>query len=294
LKNKELNPKIPTCSQLEEINETQLTVEQTNKSRLVTKCRFIIEKKIGEIKKNKALDNRQNNEVNHLQFDYRITCALINYTHKSCCADKGKAQELSQKIKDKIENTHLNHLESLNKIQLGTKKNPLIQFADLTDFPILSLEEMEDEIFFGSYFLKQSRSYFSDIIKTGFYTNITDTLLRTFTSIDERAIEFLSRRLEHYKIIGMKLNSRHSRSLKKKKKITIESSESDTDEKTEMEYRFNYKVFIEYEKDLNQPSAIKSKIFSIINNYLILKFKLFKVIIVHVRLAKSKLVAACM
>jgi hypothetical protein len=69
LKNKELNPKIPTCSQLEEINETQLTVEQTNKSRLVTKCRFIIEKKIGEIKKNKALDNRQNNEVNHLQFD---------------------------------------------------------------------------------------------------------------------------------------------------------------------------------------------------------------------------------
>ena len=56
----------------------------------------------------------------------------------------------------------------------------------------------------------------------------------------------------------MKLNSRHSRSLKKKKKITIESSESDPDEKTEIEYRFNYKVFIEYEKDLNQPSVIKT------------------------------------
>jgi hypothetical protein len=56
-----LNPKILTCSQLEKINETQLTVEQKNKSRLVAKCRFIIEKKIGEIKKKKALDNRQNN-----------------------------------------------------------------------------------------------------------------------------------------------------------------------------------------------------------------------------------------
>ncbi len=76
---------------------------------------------------------------------------------------------------------------------------------------------MQDEIFFGSYYLKQSKSYFSDIIKTGFYTNITVTLLRTFTSIDGRAIEFLSRRLEHYNIIGMKLNSRHS-SLKKKRK----------------------------------------------------------------------------
>jgi len=32
-----LNPKIPTCVQLEEIKENQLTVDQTNKSRLVTK-----------------------------------------------------------------------------------------------------------------------------------------------------------------------------------------------------------------------------------------------------------------
>ena len=116
--------------------------------------------------------------------------------------------------------------------------------------------------------MKQSRSYFSDIINAGFYTNITVTLLRTFTLIDGRAIEFLSRRLEHYKIIGMKLNSRHSRSLKKK--ITIESSESDPDEKTEIEYRFNYKVFIEYEKDLNQPSVIKIKFFQL---FMVILFK---------------------
>ena len=37
LSNKKLNPKIPTCSQLEDTREIQLTVEQTNKSRLVTK-----------------------------------------------------------------------------------------------------------------------------------------------------------------------------------------------------------------------------------------------------------------
>ena len=37
LREKELNPKIPTCVQLEEIKENQLTVDQTSKSRLVTK-----------------------------------------------------------------------------------------------------------------------------------------------------------------------------------------------------------------------------------------------------------------
>ena len=37
LKKMKLNPKIPTCSQLEEINETQLTIKQTSESRLVTK-----------------------------------------------------------------------------------------------------------------------------------------------------------------------------------------------------------------------------------------------------------------
>jgi hypothetical protein len=79
----------------------------------------------------------------------------------------------------------------------------------------------------------------------------------------------------------------------KEKENTFENSDSDTDEKTEVENRFSFKVFIEYEKDLNQPSALKSKIFSIIHNYLILKFKLFRVIIVHVRLVKSKQVAAC-
>ena len=39
---KGLNPKIPTCSQLEDVNENQLTVEQTHTSRLVTKVFYVL------------------------------------------------------------------------------------------------------------------------------------------------------------------------------------------------------------------------------------------------------------
>ncbi len=84
--------------------------------------------------------------------------------------------EICQKIKNKVENLHSNPLEHLNKIQFGTKKNPNMQLETLNDFPILSLEEMQDDIFFGSYYLRQSKSYFSDMHRIGtlqYYPNGT-------------------------------------------------------------------------------------------------------------------------
>ena len=51
----DFNPKIPTCQQLEHVDKKILNVKQNTESRQVTKCRFKIEKKIGEIKKNKAI-----------------------------------------------------------------------------------------------------------------------------------------------------------------------------------------------------------------------------------------------
>jgi hypothetical protein len=128
-------------------------------------------------------------EVNHLQFDYRNTCAIINFNHKACCADQEKAIEISQKIKNKIENIQSNPLEHLIKIQFGTKKNPLFPFEKLIDFPILSLEEMQDQIFFGSYYLRQSKSYFSDMHRTGTYCNITVSVLESYKTISQRDLD---------------------------------------------------------------------------------------------------------
>ena len=67
---------------------------------------------------------------------------------------------------------------------------------------------MQDEIFFGSYYIKQSRSYFS------FYSSINQT-----------SINILTTRLTRYKIIAMLITSRHMRSLKSVKESTDESTD---------------------------------------------------------------------
>ena len=202
-----------------------------------------------------------------MQIDYRNVCSIINFTHKPCCADENKAVIISEKIKEKINNTHVNDLEHLKNIQLGTKRNPFMQISELLDFPILSVEELQDEIFFGSYYIKQSRSYFADILSNDSYCNITAQSLNSNTSIDAKASVNLIERLNKHKIIGMNITSRHKRSLKNKQNKAASTIESDDGSGTDIEknkkigitkYRVKYKVFIEYENDTNKPDAIKS------------------------------------
>jgi hypothetical protein len=41
----------------------------------------------------------------HIQIDYRLACAMINFTHKPCCPDGSNAKELARIIKKKIQIT---------------------------------------------------------------------------------------------------------------------------------------------------------------------------------------------
>ncbi len=57
----------------------------------MTKCRYIVEAKFGEIKRNDALSKckrRRKTEIGHLQIDYRIACAMLNFLHKPSQSDK--------------------------------------------------------------------------------------------------------------------------------------------------------------------------------------------------------------
>ena len=210
------------------------------------------------------MENRPNNEVNHLQFDYRNACAIINFTHKPCCADEEKVQIISENIKRKITNTHVNYLENLKNIQFGTIENPYLKFSELKDFPKLSEEEMKDEIFFGSFYMKRSRSYFTDILKNDAYCEITTAYLNTQASLDETSLINLSERLNKYKIIAMNITASQKKSLKRKLKPNefddraTEVEDESTKVKTE-KYNIKYKVFIEYEKH-----SVESKLFIIL------------------------------
>lgn len=52
----------------------------------------------------------RNTEIGHIQIDYRIACAMINFFHKPCCPDGKKAKTIANRMKEKAKTTS-NHLE---------------------------------------------------------------------------------------------------------------------------------------------------------------------------------------
>ncbi len=63
--------------------------------------RFIVEQRIGALKHFKALDNIYNTEIPRIQVDYRIACAMLNYTHKPLITDKNCTETVVQCMKEK-------------------------------------------------------------------------------------------------------------------------------------------------------------------------------------------------
>ncbi len=237
-----LNPKLPCCRILKE--KGQLTTVEANVTRFVTKCRFIVEKKIGEIKRNRALNHRRNREVGHLQIDYRNVCAMINFFHKSIEADsERKPQLIAERMKMKAHENE-NHLSMIVQMRLSGDKIP---FDQIGDFPKFSKNKMITKIFFGSYFIKQSRSYISELIKVGGVFNIaTEKMQEKGFHIDKRS-----------KVIGVQVASRHFRG-KKTKKSDVKNLENDQqhDLLDIKQFRTTRKVFIHYIPYSNKSSAI--------------------------------------
>ncbi|RNA37620.1 disulfide-isomerase a6, partial [Brachionus plicatilis] len=176
---------IPTCKQLEQTinsdgnkDERQLTVEQTTKSRFVTKCRFIIEYVNGKLKRLKALDNIRNTQN---------VCAMINFFHQPCCPDGDKAVPVAKGMKRKAMKDK-NELDFLLRNRFGTKFVKEIRLSELNDFPKLPLNVIMEKILFGTFQYKQCQSYYQDLVENA----------------DENS--------ENSKIIDFEIASRHKRS----------------------------------------------------------------------------------
>ena len=89
LKKKGLRPLMPYCEQIKKSKKSnfQHNVNATSKSRMVTKVRFAVEKEIGYLKKLLSLDNVRDTVVGHIQIDYRIACAMHNFSFKEIRTD---------------------------------------------------------------------------------------------------------------------------------------------------------------------------------------------------------------
>jgi hypothetical protein len=181
--------------------------------------------------------------------DYRNTCAMINFDHKTCCADQKIAKELAQRLRDKCENVRTNLLESIRGVRFGTKSLPYINISDVIDFPKLSEKKLVLKLFFGNYYIKLAKSYISDILKNG-KCCVLSKISMNKKSADVSVSRELTSQLDKTKIVGFEIVSRHRRS---------EYNANEGIDKNEYVKKFKsfYKVLVQYAPNTNNTKAIK-------------------------------------
>ncbi|CAH2103328.1 unnamed protein product [Euphydryas editha] len=137
---------------------------EANLSRLVTKCRFVVEAVNGRFKQCFRYFDKvwQNKSLPHLMDDYRIAAAILNAFHETIESDVTDSRKIAQFMLAKI--SEPNRLASLVESQRLNKQSVNFQTMDqnsLKDFPKLSLDDLRI-LALGSYQLKQARSYYSE------------------------------------------------------------------------------------------------------------------------------------
>jgi hypothetical protein len=150
----------------------QLTTEQANRTRLVTKCRYIVEARNGHLKLCFRHFDRvwPNQSIPHMMKDFRIACAILNVFHQTIESDVRDGLALATSMLDRFDEDnllakvttalHLNRESSLDKWERIEESHEFV-----VDFPHLSEEDLRS-ITLGSYQLRQARSYYAEHIKT--------------------------------------------------------------------------------------------------------------------------------
>ena len=207
---------------------------------MIFQSRFIIEKQFGNLKKFRALDNIRNSEIGHIQIDYRIACAMLNFKHQPCCPDKENVAKISNKLKERMK-IKKNPLENFLTKHLNTKAIPEINIDEINDFPKLRQNKLKNEIFLGSFQIKECIKYLNAIMENGkaYFVN-----KQTMNQINITNIQ-------NYKLLAVEITSRHKRSENKNFNY---SNQHDT-----KRFKTNYQVFILYQPDINTTKSIKSK-----------------------------------
>jgi lysyl-tRNA synthetase class I len=135
------------------------------------------------------------------------------------------------------------------KVRLDTKLMQRIKLSDIEDFPRLSEKTIQDELIFGSFQIKQSKNYLSDLLQFSTAYSITETLAKKLFD-SETSSKLVSKEL---KLIATEITSRHKRSVNKLTNIKNDQKYT----RCSKFFRTTYKTFILYQSGLNISSSIK-------------------------------------
>lgn len=153
LRNKGFDVKMPGLVQRSE-TKSQLSTAEANRSRLVTAIRFVIEVRNGHLKSIWKIFNMTWNSLalKHLKDDIEICSALINYYCCSIESNRGIADEIVDRMLNKI-----NSPNDLSKIVNRTGfQNNMRNFLPFEDFDSLPTLTQLDLIYIslGTYQIK--------------------------------------------------------------------------------------------------------------------------------------------
>ncbi|XP_058806333.1 uncharacterized protein LOC131672854 [Phymastichus coffea] len=144
----------------------QLTVEESNQSRLVTKIRWVVEAVHGIVgQKCKLLHNQFHNaRLPNAGLYCRIACFLVNLFCKRLNSDVGKSDLIIARILKMInvKNTLAEFVEE-NNWNKKVKPFKIISSNDLLDFPELTVDELQI-LFTGTYQLSQAICYLAEML----------------------------------------------------------------------------------------------------------------------------------
>jgi hypothetical protein len=198
--------------------QKQLTWQESNRSRKVTKVRYAVEVAIGRLKQFKYLDKIiQNSTLPHIFEDFRIVAAILDARYNDIESDVEHRAVIARKIleRENIPNTLVFFVNSYN---LDMKRAPFkkIESCEISDFPKLEFLDLY-LITLGTYQLKQSLSHIAQ-------------------HLDENGLFFLEafkdnnvKELNGNSLIRAKLQSRHSKSTKYNIYIQYDPTRSATD-----------------------------------------------------------------
>lgn len=146
----------------------QLSQKDANRTRFVTKCRYIIESINGLLKQSfKALSSVQNTLLSHIGVDYLIAASLINRFYQRRFSDGAYAEQIANSMKSiflEKSSNDFKELKAFLKQRLKPSEFQVASDENILDFPRMTLTEIITNITFGSYQVKMSKSYLPSIM----------------------------------------------------------------------------------------------------------------------------------
>ena len=206
-------------------NEKQLSTEEANKSRLVTKVRYVIEKVNGILKSRfRYFDNVWSNKsITHLMDDFKIACALHNAFFLRMESDIEDCDLIAETMLNNHDKPNL-LLQLVNANNLIRKRKLFIKMNAYTlpDFPRLSERNLY-HVALGRYQIRQAASYYSEHVKdNGKYE------IQVHSENEDLYFSQYGINVDEPLLIRIQILSRHSKSNRYSAFLLVDKSKKET------------------------------------------------------------------